>query len=448
MCDTILATPQHSRRRSMLFGKNSDRQRNEAQTVELFPRADHDKDARLACTYIVIPQERRTHAVLLCRPFWTWGAEMGANEHGVVIGNEGLFARSAAREQQALLGMDLVRLALERASTAAEAVEVITGLLERHGQGGNCGHLTSAFYNNGFMVADASEAYVVETIGREWLAARVDGVRAMSNRYSIDGEVHRMSTGLPTLMRAAGWNPAATGYADAIADPNREHIGNAGARRACGTSLLRALSGELGVDGMMQILRQHGSGSSLHHQWRTECTVERTLCMHAGAEDRPGQTVGSIVSELQAETAIHWVTATAAPCTSIFKPVLIGAQLPVHGPLPTDRFDRRALWWRHEQVHRAAVLGDFAGFLGDMCAERDGIEAEFRARVDAVANSGDLMECSRVVAACWQEGIELEDRWLVRVGEYARSARTAVAATWEKMNDIAGIGVDREDSIA
>jgi hypothetical protein len=36
--------------------------------------------------------------------------------------------------------MDLVRLALERAVTATDAVAVITGLLERHGQGGT-GHI-------------------------------------------------------------------------------------------------------------------------------------------------------------------------------------------------------------------------------------------------------------------------------------------------------------------
>ncbi len=65
------------------------------------------------CTYISIPQVAATHAVVLSKPSWIWGAEMGANEHGVVIGNEALFTRVQC-EGKALLGMDLVRLALER----------------------------------------------------------------------------------------------------------------------------------------------------------------------------------------------------------------------------------------------------------------------------------------------------------------------------------------------
>jgi secernin len=54
-----------------------------------------------------------------------WGAEIGTNEHGVVIGNKGLSARSAAPRVPALIGMDLIRLGLEWAASAAEAVAVI-----------------------------------------------------------------------------------------------------------------------------------------------------------------------------------------------------------------------------------------------------------------------------------------------------------------------------------
>lgn len=69
---------------------------------------------------------------------------MGSNEHDVVVGNEAIFTLETDRlktEQliePGLLGMDLVRLTLERSNSAAHAVEVLTSLLEKYGQGGLC----------------------------------------------------------------------------------------------------------------------------------------------------------------------------------------------------------------------------------------------------------------------------------------------------------------------
>lgn len=61
------------------------------------------------CTYIEIEQVAHTYAVVLSRPAWLWGAEMGANEHQVCIGNEAVWGRQSADDEEALLGMDLVR---------------------------------------------------------------------------------------------------------------------------------------------------------------------------------------------------------------------------------------------------------------------------------------------------------------------------------------------------
>lgn len=440
MCDTILAPPGSTTGRAMLYGKNSDRQRNEAEAIELLPRSFYEASAQLKCTYIAIPQARQTNAVLLCRPFWMWGAEMGANEHGVVIGNQAVHARNPAQEQEALLGDDLVRLGLERASTAAEAVDVITRLLAQFGQGGNNGHITRSYFNNAFMIADASEAFVLETLGREWLLERVSGVRAMSNRYSIEDRVERVSPGMPALLRDSGWSAdPQPHYADVIANPNREHIGHAGARRHCSTSLLNMHDGELTALEMMRILRDHGTGEDHVAGWHPECAIRRTLCMHAGPENSPGQTTGSMVSEVRTGRAIHWVTGSAAPCTSIFKPVLLDAPLPDSGPLPSDRFDPATLWWRHERLHRAALLGDFNQFLADIGAERDALEREFDERIKSVTESGSAADRAQVVAQCWRDAMELEARWCERISAATSPIDAAYVDGWQKLNRVAGL---------
>jgi len=262
MCDTMVALPPAAAGGSVLFAKNSDRERDEAQFLDLVPAARHAEGAGLRCTYIDIPQVARTHAVLLSRPYWLWGAEMGANEHGVVIGNEAVFATLPPARTPALIGMDLVRLGLERAATAAEAVAVITQLLEAHGQGGNCGHRHEHFYDNSFLIADASEAFVLETIGRMWAVERCPPVRAISNALSIGrGRIARAGGGLVEHARAQSWcrDAADLDFAGSYIDLERDAQSRGRLRCARATTLLERKVGRLTAADMMATLRDHGA---------------------------------------------------------------------------------------------------------------------------------------------------------------------------------------------
>lgn len=55
----------------------------------------------------------KTYAVILSKPAWMWGAEMGANECGVCIGNEAVWTKlnEPGDTVERLLGMDLLRFA-------------------------------------------------------------------------------------------------------------------------------------------------------------------------------------------------------------------------------------------------------------------------------------------------------------------------------------------------
>ncbi len=137
------------------------------------------------------------HATFLSCPTWLWGAEHGVNEHGVAIGNERVSTtHDAAAAPPALIGMDLVRLGLERARSAAEAVDVMTGLLETCGQGGIADAAHQEAYDSSFLIADPSQAFVLETAGADYAVAPFPAGAAISNRITLGTGWTRASAGL------------------------------------------------------------------------------------------------------------------------------------------------------------------------------------------------------------------------------------------------------------
>ncbi|MBX3490104.1 hypothetical protein [Parvibaculum sp.] len=425
MCDTLVARPGTTATGALLFAKNSDREANEAQYPLFVPAAAHEPGAMLACTYISIPQARHTHAVLLSRPFWMWGAEMGANEHGVVIGNEAVHAKIAPQGEPALIGMDLLRLGLERGASAAEALDVITSLLGEFGQGGNCAHKGRFEYHNSFIIADAAgDAFVLETVGREWAVERVKDRRSISNAYTIGRDFERLSDGAERLAQAHGLTPEGQDFdfAEVFANRRRSALAS-GHQRWCRTSaLLNARSGGIRAADMMRFLRDHGAQAARNPRWRPDGILGGAVSAHAtyGPVRRFGQTTASWVAELGEGRAVHWLTATAAPDTGIFKPVFFGpgfegAGLPDFGPAPGDAFDARTRWWRHELLHRA-VLRNYPERLAAFAGERDRLEASFVARVEALlARGGSAAEAGALAAAIWREADAAEERWLSKV---------------------------------
>lgn len=181
MCDTI-GKIGYKNRYSM-FAKNSDREYDEPQ-VMVYIAAKDNKEKMVKTTYIEIEQIRHTHALLISKPVWMWGAEMGVNDCGVCIGNEAISTKTAKDNKESLIGMDFVRLGLERSSTAKEALTVIVRLLEKYGQGGNCGYNKKTYYDNSYLIMDREELYVLETVGKNYAIKRKKKA-SISNCLSI-----------------------------------------------------------------------------------------------------------------------------------------------------------------------------------------------------------------------------------------------------------------------
>jgi secernin len=403
VCDTMVLVGPGSVR----FAKNSDRDPNEAQVLEWHPAREHPPGTVLRCTYVAVPQAARTNAVLISRPYWMWGAEMGANEHGVTIGNEAVFTREPYATS-GLLGMDLLRLALERAASAEAAVEILTDLLEAHGQGGGCGHEDRGFtYHNSFLVADHRGAYVLETAGRHWAVEPVTaGARAISNGLTIPG------------------------FADRYADRLRTQVSRCRIRRRITEGGTAAATSTLDLAG---VLRDHGpAGDEPRYSPLTGAMA--APCVHAGGLAAASQTTGSWIGELTPAGATHWATGTAAPCTGIFKPVRVEEPLDL-GPVPGDVFDDRAVWWRHERLHRT-VVRDPGRLLPLYARERDDLERHWfaapppsaEAFAEADRRTADWLERVRAAVADDERPAYVRRYWRVR-DRHAGVARATPAAS-------------------
>ncbi len=441
MCDTLVALNNSTADGSVLFAKNSDREPNEAHHLLLVQAAEHEPGEMLKCTYTAIPQVPHTNAVLLAKPFWIWGAEMGANEHGVAIGNEAVFSKIAASKEPGLIGMDFIRLGLERAATAREALYVMTSLLEAHGQGGNCGFDHPFYYHNSFIIADPREAWVLETVDKQWAAEQVRDVRSISNLYTIHKEWDLASSGVVdyVLERELCKDRQNFDFSACYSDFLYTRFGAGASRRGRITDELSARKGSLTVENMISLLSSHSH--SIERGFAPDKgLLGADVCMHAGfGPVRGSQSIGSMVSHLSAGEQTHWLTGTSAPCTSVFKPVWIDAGLPDTGPTPAGEYDQRSLFWRHELLHRE-ILRNYPARWPLIAGEREELQRRFLESAGQLA-CAPVKERRAFSEQCFREADEAEARWLKRVRAEGSPPRQTLygARAWSGFNKKAKI---------
>jgi dipeptidase len=338
-CDTLVGTATATADRSVIFAKNSDRLPDECQHLRVYPSRDWEHGTTVRCQYVTLPQVRHTYRVLGSQPFWLWGFEHGVNERGVAIGNEAIWT-TAPRQHVGLLGMDLIRLGLERGGTAREALDVMTALLEKHGQGGSPRHNDpkAACYDSSFILADPAEAWVLETSGRDWAARRIEGIYSISNVPCLASDFDLASRALR--------DRAGLDFARDLGEYT-EHPQTSG-RSRCKRSrqLLQERAGRIGVVDMMSILRDHGGADEA----KVPGTFGPTLCAHPGT----GQTAASMVAHLHRDGIIAWCS-LVTPCIGVFLPFFVDAAVPEALARGAATFTAGSPWWRIKQLlNRAA----------------------------------------------------------------------------------------------
>jgi dipeptidase len=373
MCDTMVGLAGATANGQTLFAKNSDRPADECQPLVQRERERHPPGSTVRCRFLEIPQVAETFGHVGSRPYWCWGYEHGFNEHQVVIGNEALPSGIAFSEPK-LIGMEILRLALERGRTAAEAVEVIADLVTRHGQGRFDNDAGIATYDNSYIVADPNEAYAVETAGHEWAVRRVERSTGISNVYGIGADWDRLSPGAEADALGRGRWERGRGrfdFAAAFTSPEyrAEALGSGSNRRGRSCAVLARRDGFIDAATMMAILSDHSDGARPDEPFQTTFGQQGGICVHTAADGTGGNTAASLVADLCADGSrlpVYWCS-FYSPCVGAFLPLFSEGDLPQVLALGDREPDDASPWWlfhrlsaaiRAEPAKRAPIVRD------------------------------------------------------------------------------------------
>ncbi|MDR3578099.1 MAG: C69 family dipeptidase [Anaerolineaceae bacterium] len=427
MCDSFVALHTSTKDKSVILAKSADCQINEAHALLHIPHQKHPKGEAVRVTHILIPQAEETYEVILSKSFWTYGAEIGINEHGLAIGNEAVYTVVQNEEKgDGIIGIDFLRLALERARSCREAIDVIGALLKQFGQGGNCEIGGNSHFDINYLLADPSEAWVLETAGREWAARQVKEIGSISNAFIIGQDWDRSS--LEGQPERVDWGSK---YGD------REYIPKLGTRERQSTTFgcLAAVPGQATVQTFFNTLRDHGELTD-----PSAGEVLKNICAHTGPSPiRQWQATGAMVAHIRGDDKMAWVTGTSGTCLSIFKPVFLGMPLPDIGPSPTEHFNPQCMWWEHELLHRRA-MADFEHILPEIRAEFDQLESEFLAESESVRCASVLVK-KEFMDYCFQRARYATRVWIDRLEtrKDLHFKRPEIQAMWNSFNSQAGL---------
>jgi dipeptidase len=406
-----------------LFAQNSDARPDACQVLQSVPAHEHALGEKVPLHGLELPQARQTFTVLGSQPVGAWGFQHGVNEHRLAIGCGSLRTRLST-ERPTLSGCDLVRLALERTRQATRAVEFILDLVERHGQRDADGGDAS------FLIADPSEAFLVETAGSHWVLQEIGQVRAVSDLSTIHQDWVRIGRGLAGRAIEHGWWPAdgsKLNFAEAIApDP----IGRDSALRRWGraTYLLEQQSGHIDACFLRRLLSDHYEGMRDESDPQGAGAGPYPLCQHGPAR----ATVASMVAPLVADEhtpALAWCC-FGPPCLGVYFPVFLAAELPA--PLCTGgaQATHDSLWWRTQQLTQH--LRSNPDQAAEVCAAFDRLQARFDQEAEELIAAGQKApkerpsEWQRQVSALLQHCVERYQEALNRLVQ----TEAALAAVW------------------
>jgi secernin len=312
-----------------LFGQNLHGPSQFSPRICLKPGRDFAPGELSGTLEVDVPQVRRTQTVFGLQAHNSSGYRVGLNGAKVVAGCLPLEVRLRGT-QPGLTGPDLVRLVLERSHSACQAVDILVGLIDRHGQGGMVDEVAAAACDHAFLVADPREAILVETAGRHWVAQEIGEVRALVSVRTIRQDWDRISPALSDhVIRNGAWpaDGSKIDFVAAIGDAPEQHP-LAFNRWGRAMLLLQEQNGHIDAGVLRRLIGDHGD--DIEDSWMPAIDqVSNGACRHAGmlAGSATQASFVTCLTEEPLTPALAWV-AFGSPCRSVFFPVVLTRRMP------------------------------------------------------------------------------------------------------------------------
>jgi secernin len=393
MNDMVVALARATADGHTLFGHNSNHRRGRgAALVRTAPR-DHAPGEMVQATHLLVPQARHTHGVLAGQTGGGFGYQHGVNDRGVAVAWTAIRTR-LLEDSPCLTGPDLVRLTLERAGSALQAVEVLTDLIGRYGQGPFVGGEDEP--DAALLVADGNEAQAIEATGRHWALANIGSVRAVSNACFLRKDWDRISRGLSDLAIRRGWWPedgCKLDFAGALALPG---VDRAPAMRRWGRATMHLEQHSGAIDGafLRRLMRE----------------LAEAVCPESGPVEDV-ETAASLIVRLgptPQSLPIAWC-AFGPPTASVYLPVTPVADLPAlyvdHGGEGSP-LGKMLDHWHARRRRDDRLRGELHSGLAGLQEQLDELTHEFAPGADELHRRGKTEELRRLAESFMQHTCE------------------------------------------
>jgi dipeptidase len=310
-----------------LFGHNIRQPGRAGLTLHRSVGRTHAPEEKIDTHGLILPQARQTMTAVGVQVQGQWGYDHGVNLCGVAAGCTAPWTRLAG-ERPGLLGSDLVRLGLERARTARQAVDLVCDLICRHGQGMPSGRGGG---DSALLIADGREAFALETAGPYWVYQEIREARAMTDLCTVRQDWDAIARGLASFAIEHGWWPGDGSKLDfaGVVAPEPDASGHAWRRWGRATLLLEQQNGHMDLAFIRRLLSDHFEGCPDEVDPLAPEPGPTPLCLHGQSPDASA-TASSLVVQLQSggqSPRIAWCC-PGPPCTGVYLPVLFEADLP------------------------------------------------------------------------------------------------------------------------